>query len=132
MSIFGWAYPPGVTGLEPAITGEWPVDLHNPYEAGDKADSEHELWPVWDARDEDLPPGSEHPSEAEAEAVARQMNKEIPACRDQVDERDCCVICGEPDWGKLEAERLEDERIIDLQSRRPADGQADDEGPRAA
>lgn len=24
MSAFGWEYPPGVTGREPEITGEWP------------------------------------------------------------------------------------------------------------
>lgn len=24
MSIFGWEFPPGVTGREPQITGEWP------------------------------------------------------------------------------------------------------------
>ena len=24
MSGFGWDYPPGVTGREPQITGEWP------------------------------------------------------------------------------------------------------------
>lgn len=26
MSVFGWDYPPGVTGNEPEITGEWPCD----------------------------------------------------------------------------------------------------------
>lgn len=26
MSGFGWDYPPGVTGNEPQITGEWPCD----------------------------------------------------------------------------------------------------------
>jgi len=24
MTNFGWNYPPGVTGFEPQITGEWP------------------------------------------------------------------------------------------------------------
>jgi hypothetical protein len=26
MGVFGWDYPPGVTGNEPQITGEWPCD----------------------------------------------------------------------------------------------------------
>jgi hypothetical protein len=24
---FGWHYPPGVTGLEPELTGEWPCEV---------------------------------------------------------------------------------------------------------
>ncbi len=24
MTSFGWNYPPGVTGFEPELTGEWP------------------------------------------------------------------------------------------------------------
>ena len=27
MADFGWNYPPGVTGNEPQITGEWPCEL---------------------------------------------------------------------------------------------------------
>lgn len=42
---FGWGYPPGVTGNEPQITGEWPCVLCGGYPAEQDEDGGWDVCP---------------------------------------------------------------------------------------
>lgn len=71
---FGWEFPPGVSGLEPQITGEWPIDPQAPWMAVDGWGVEYPAFAVIkgdpDAPLEELPMATM----AEAEAFERLLN----------------------------------------------------------
>ena len=94
-------YPPGVSGNEPQITGEWPVDPHFPWQtcyAGiGKTDryavchmGSEELVLVYD--DEASVGGMDQEA---AEALAHELNTLTAKPYCCVDERGICLICGD-------------------------------------
>lgn len=105
-------YPPGVSGNEPQITGEWPVDPHQPYFA-DETPLEELIGEIKGfgifKGDDDLV--STHPSFEEAGKVAFILNDAIPNCHFRITDkgRSGCLVCGEPDWDQIEMEQSRNE-----------------------
>lgn len=90
-------YPPGVTGAEPQITGEWPVDPHAPFSVlspsvGDPAPE----WIVVLGNEEDPVGSLVFTTEAEAERFAADLNRIWPNRACQPSGRfQQCRICGD-------------------------------------
>jgi len=94
VSDFGWDYPPGVTGNEPQITGEYPTDPHTPYSYFEAAEGG---WQVWIGDEEGGEPvGKPYNFETFAAVAVEKLNETAPACKpEQKDGYTACPICGE-------------------------------------
>ena len=94
-------YPPGVTGNEPQITGEWPVDIHEPFWAGTNDFDTSGAYAVYFGNSEDHFFDSFDTIE-EAEAFASSLNNHwgIRSC--DANDIGQCRICGDivnENWG---------------------------------
>jgi hypothetical protein len=78
---FGWNYPPGVTGNEPEITGEWPCPKCQG-EGGDRA----ERVVCWFCRGLGIAP-EEEPDCPECGSAETEFNADLDAIT--------CRACGE-------------------------------------
>lgn len=72
-------YPPGVTGSEPQITGEWPVDPHAPFDVVcDGVGTPDPKWSVVFGNEEDPLGGLEFDTQDEARKWADDLNQVWP------------------------------------------------------
>ena len=97
------SYPPGVSGNEPEITGEWKIDSHNPFEADFDCFTIGGLkgWWLLDWRFDDYSYNTLMKDEETAKRIAKERNALIPnECQYK---NGVCVICGEPDLDALNA-----------------------------
>jgi hypothetical protein len=92
-------YPPGVSGLEPQITGEWPVDPHAPFNAlGDGVGEPDPKWIVVFGNEEDALGNLHFDTQAEAERWADQLNSVWPRRACEMKQRNGykqCPTCGD-------------------------------------
>ena len=94
-------YPPGVTGNEPEITGEWPVDIHEPFWAEENCFDTVGAYAVFFGNSE------EHFFDGfdnfeEADSFAKELNRRwgIRSCT--TNKIGQCIVCGDivnEDWG---------------------------------
>lgn len=87
-------YPPGVSGSEPQITGEWPIDVHAPYWAGEACYNDAEGYAVFYGDGEgDFFDG--FATMHEAENFAKMLNEHWGIRRCDINEQKWCTICGD-------------------------------------
>lgn len=94
-------YPPGVTGSEPQITGEWPVDPHAPFDVVcDGVGTPDPKWSVVFGNEEDPLGGLEFDTQDEARKWADDLNRIWP--QRSCDKRQIgdgrmwqCTVCGD-------------------------------------
>ena len=86
-------YPPGVTGSEPAITGELPFDPHQPFEAGPGIEDEGKFSIAWGNDEDHFWEGFE--TMAEAEKLAALLNSSYSLRDEQADPYGRCKVCGD-------------------------------------
>ncbi len=105
----GSSYPPGVTGNEPAITGEIEFDPHAPFWAGELNPGTDEGWGVFFRNEEDpmfIPPGrGQLWGKTEAMFFAGRANARYALRDEQPRSSDgLCLVChdfhGDPTEGK--------------------------------
>jgi hypothetical protein len=87
-------YPPGVTGNEPQITGEWPVDPHEPYWAGEACYNDAIGYAVFYGNSEDEWFDGFSTVE-EAEDFAKMLNKHWGLRKHDLTEHEWCRVCGD-------------------------------------
>jgi hypothetical protein len=94
-------YPPGVSGNEPEITGQWPADPHNPWQVTYAGVGQTERFAVQHMGSEELvllydDLASEGGMDRDAaEELARQLNELTAKPYCCVNERGTCLICGD-------------------------------------
>lgn len=89
-------YPPGVTGSEPQITGEWPVDPHAPFSATEDNELEGK-WTVYYGDPEKDHGVAIGPFELEAMAVEKAdiLNQSYRYRKCDPDQFGQCRVCGD-------------------------------------